>query len=63
MAQAEQDRIKAVSVKTAYIAPESPWEKGCCQSFKARLRGEFLIGEIFYSLHEAQTLIEEWRKH
>jgi transposase InsO family protein len=24
---------------------------------------EFLNGEIFYSLREAQILIEEWRKH
>ncbi len=29
----------------------------------ARVRDEFLNGEVFYSLREAQILIEEWRKH
>ena len=27
------------------------------------LRDELLNGEIFYSLKEAQTVIEQWRKH
>jgi len=36
---------------------------GCFESFNARFRDEFLNGEIFYSLREAQILIEEWRKH
>ena len=31
--------------------------------FNARLRDELLNGEVFYSLREAQILIEEWRKH
>jgi hypothetical protein len=38
-------------------------ESGYCESFNARFRGKFLNGEIFYSLREAQILIEEWRKH
>ncbi|GLO73435.1 hypothetical protein MACH18_05150 [Phaeobacter italicus] len=63
VAQAVQDRIKAVGAKTAYIEPGSPWENGYCESFNARFRDEFLNGEIFYSLREAQILIEEWRKH
>ena len=28
-----------------------------------QLRDELLNGEIFYSLKEAQVLIEQWRKH
>jgi transposase InsO family protein len=63
VAQAVQDWIKAVGAKTAYIEPGSPWENGYCESFNARFRDEFLNGEIFYSLREAQILIEEWRKH
>ena len=63
VAQAVQDWIKVVGAKTAYIEPGSPWENGYCESFNARFRDEFLNGEIFYSLHEAQILIEEWRKH
>ena len=63
VAQAVHDWIKAVGAKTAYIEPGSPWENGYCGSFNARFRDEFLNGEIFYSLREAQILIEKWRKH
>ena len=34
-----------------------------CESFNARFRDEMLNGEVFYSLREAQILIEQWRKH
>jgi putative transposase len=37
------------------------WENGYCESFNARFRDELLNGEIFYSLREAQILIEQWR--
>ena len=39
------------------------WENGFVESFNARLRDELLDGEIFYSLREAQILIESWRRH
>jgi transposase InsO family protein len=29
----------------------------------ARLRDELLNGEIFYTLREAQIVIESWRRH
>jgi putative transposase len=63
VAQAVRDWIAAVGAKTAYIVPGSPWENGYCESFNARLRDELLNGEIFYTLKEAQIIIEEWRKH
>ena len=63
VAQAVQDWIKAVGARTAYIAPGSPWENGYVESFNARLRDELLDGEIFYSLREAQVIIESWRRH
>lgn len=31
--------------------------------FRARFSQQLLNGEVFYSLREAQILIEEWRKH
>jgi len=31
-------------------------------SWRARLRDELLDGEIFYSLREAQIVIETWRR-
>ena len=63
IAQAVRDRIAAVGAKMAYIEPGSPWENGNCESFNGRFRDELLNGEIFYSLREAQIIIEEWRKH
>jgi putative transposase len=55
--------VAAVGAKTAYIEPGSPWENGYIESFNARLRDELLNGEIFYSLKEAQIVIEGWRCH
>ena len=63
MAKAVQEWITAVGAKTAYIAPGSPWENGYVESFNARLRDELLDGEIFYTLREAQIVIESWRRH
>ena len=63
IAQSVQRWIAAVGAKTAYITPGSPWENGYIESFNARLRDELLNGEIFYSLREAQILIESWRRH
>jgi putative transposase len=63
VAKAVQEWISAVGAKTAYIAPGSPWENGYVESFNARLRDELLNGEIFYSLREAQIVIESWRWH
>ena len=52
-----------LSVKTLYIEPGSPWENGYCESFNSKLRDEFLDRQIVYTLKEAQTLIEWWRRH
>ena len=40
----------------------SPWENGYNESFNGTLRDEVLKREIFYSLEEAQVLIEQWRR-
>lgn len=63
IAEAVRNWISAVGAKTAYITPGSPWENGYCESFNARFRDEFLNGELFYTLKEAQILIEQWRIH
>jgi transposase InsO family protein len=49
--------------QNAYIERGSPWENGYIESFNARLRDELLNGEIFYTLREAQIVIESWRRH
>jgi transposase InsO family protein len=51
-----------IGVKTLFIEPGSPWENGYNESFNGKLRGEFLNGEVFYTLKEAQILIEGWRR-
>ena len=63
MAQLVRDWIATVGADTAFIEPGSPWENGYCESFNARLRDELLNGEIFYSIKEAQIVIEQWRQH
>ena len=63
VAKIVRDWINAVGAKTAYIVPGSPWENGYCESFNARFRDELLNGEIFYSLKEAQIIIEQGRRH
>ena len=50
-----------VGTGTLYIEPGSPWENGYCESFHGKLRDECLNGEIFYSLKEAEIVIERWR--
>jgi transposase InsO family protein len=63
VARAVRDWIAAVGSRTAYIEPGSPWENGYVESFNSKLRDELLNREIFYSLKEAQVLIEGWRQH
>ena len=63
VAKAVQEWIAAVGARTAYIERGSPWENGFIESFNARLRDELLDGEIFYTLREAQIVIESWRRH
>ncbi len=55
--------LGAAGAKTLYIEPGSPWENGYCESFNSKLRDEFLNGEIFYTLKEAQVLAERWRTY
>ncbi len=61
--KAIQAWLPKLGVKTLYITPGSPWENGYNESFNGRLRDEFLNGEIFYTLKEAQVMIGRWRHH
>jgi transposase InsO family protein len=55
--------LSRLDVKPLFIEPGSPWENGFIESFNGKMRDELLAREIFYSLKEAQVLIEMWRKH
>jgi putative transposase len=61
-AQAVRQWLDRTGVRTLYIEPGSPWENGYCESFNGKLRDELLDREIFYTLREAQVLIERWRR-
>ncbi len=54
--------LDKLNVKPLFIEPGSPWENGYIESFNGKMRDELLNGEIFYTLKEAQILIERWRK-
>ena len=54
--------LKRVAVQTLFIEPGNPWENGYVESFNGKLRDELLNREIFYTLTEAQVLVERWRR-
>ena len=60
-ARAVRKWLGRLGVAPLFIEPGSPWENGYVESFNARLRDEFLDGEIFYTLKEVQVLTERWR--
>ncbi len=62
-AVAVREWLSAARIRTLFIEPGSPWENGYNESFNGKLRDELLNGEIFYTLKEAQILIEWWRNH
>lgn len=63
VAKAVRGWLGQVGVTTLFIEPGSPWENGYNESFNGKLRDELLDREIFYSLREAEVLIERWRRH
>lgn len=61
-AQRVRDWLATLKVKPLFIEPGSPWENGYIESFNGKMRDELLNREIFYTLTEAQVLIEDWRR-
>jgi transposase InsO family protein len=51
-----------LTIAPLFIEPGSPWENGYVESFNGKLRDELLNGELFYTLQEAQVLVERWRR-
>ena len=50
-------------INPAYIEPGKPWQNGFAESLHARLRDEFLDGEVFLTMREAQVRLEVWRRY
>ena len=55
--------LSELGVITTYIEPGSPWENGYCESFNSRMRDEFLNGELFGNMYEAQVLTARWVRY
>jgi putative transposase len=62
IARAVRDWLAGQHIETAFIEPGSPWENAYSESFNSRFRDELLDCEIFTSLLEARTLIEQHRR-
>jgi transposase InsO family protein len=50
-------------IDPTYIEPGKPWQNGYAESFHSRLRDEFLDGEVFLSVLEAQVRLSLWRRY
>jgi len=58
-----QTWLGKLSVKPLFIEPGIPWENGDIEAFNGKMRDELWAGEIFYTIKEAQVLIEIWRRY
>ena len=61
IAYALRDWCRFNSTGTLYIEPGSPWENPFVESFNGRVRDELLNVDEFFTLTEAQVIIEDWR--
>ena len=61
----DASRMEAVGAKFLTAARSRPRQSvdGYVESVGSKLRDELLNGEIFYSLREAEIVIESWRRH
>ena len=48
-------------INASYIDPGSPWQNGFIESFNGHLRDELLAMEVFDTMWELRTLLEEHR--
>lgn len=62
VAQRVQQWAENGQIGLSYIRPGSPWENGNVESFHASLRAELLDRELFFSVAEANTMLENWRE-
>jgi len=50
-------------INPAYIDPGKPWQNGYAEGLHSRLRDEFLDGEQFHGVRDAQVGLEGWRRY
>ena len=61
IAYAVADWCRFKGTDTVFIDPGTPWQNAWIESFNGRMRDEYLNGQQFDSLLEAQVLTEDWR--
>jgi transposase InsO family protein len=54
--------LQALGATPLFLEPGRPWENGSIESLKGKFRDELLNREIFYTLQEAQVMIEQGRR-
>jgi len=55
-------RLAALTgVENLYIEPGAPWENGCAESFRSRVRDVLLNEELFADVREARALAAAWK--
>lgn len=57
-----QEWIEQSAIETMYIEPGCPWQNPWVESFHSRLRDECLDRELFFSVKEAQLVLEDHRE-
>ena len=63
VAKSVREWITAVGAKTVSVAPGQPVGERVRGELQREAARRVLDGEIFYSLREAQVVIESWRRH
>lgn len=61
IAHAMQDWCKESGINAEYVDPGSPWQNGHIESFNGHLRDELLSREVFDSMWEIRTMLEDHR--
>ena len=62
IAKAIRHWTEQLGIETLYIEPGAPWENGFAESFRNKLRDEFLALEVFENLATARKLTAAWKE-
>lgn len=50
-------------IEAGYIDPGKPWQNGFAESFHSRLRDEYLDGDVFWGVRDAQVGLDGYRRY
>lgn len=62
LARVLQGCLQRAGVQAVYSEKGKPWQNGYAESFHSRFRDEFLNGEVFLSVVDAQVRAGVWRR-